>query len=328
MKKWVIALLILMSFCGIASGITILEPGYTTQTYAQFAPTTRQTYSMAFDNAGSLYLAQPYDDKIWKVATDGTATQFVDAPSIGSGLEWTGGTAYGDFLYATAHSKLLKVAPDGTYSTFGSGLPAASEVAVDTSGNYAGQLYVSTGGQDHIYSINPAGGVTKFTDWPGWTDGGGPIGMEFAPSGDYAGLMYVACYFGSNAASKSGIFTVDVDGDATRFVADLALGKELAFDIEGLLGGNLFAIAAEDFGELYKIWRITPDGIASEFAITTQSEIGSLVFGQDGALYISEYSSSEQTITVTRVIPEPATILLLALAVPFTRRRSLKCKNR
>lgn len=323
MRKSILAVVLILSVPRLAQGLMVLEPGYTIETYAEYSPTTTHTYSMTFDASGNLYLDQPFDDKIWRVLPDGTASQFVSISNTTSGLDWTGGTAYGDFLYVTANTTLQKIAPDGSVSTFAVGFPAASEVAVDVTGNYGGQLYVSTGGQDHIYRVDTTGGVSMFSSWPGWTNGGGPVGMEFDLVGDYGGLMYVATSFGNNASTKSGIFSLNTNGAASRFADSLVVGRELGFDTGGLFGNDMFAAAADAFDEEFSIWRVAPDGSATEFAVTTKSRIGSLVFGPDGALYVSEYSADKMLITVSRVVPEPTTLLLFGLGgVAFLRKRT------
>jgi hypothetical protein len=267
---------------------------------------------MAFDNTGRLYTDQPFDDKVYRVLANGTVDPFANIGNTTSGLEWAGGTSYGDYLYVTANTTLLRIAPDGTSVTFASGLPGASEVAIDRTGDYGGYLYVSTGGTDRIYRVDTDGSVSVFSNWPGSTSGGGPMGVEFDEIGHYGGLMYVATSFGANAPSKSGLFALEADGSEARFAGGIVVAREIGFDKHGLFDLDMFVLGAPDFAEPLGIWRVTPDGTATLFAATTESRIGSLVFGPDGAMYISEYSSDAKEITITRVIPEPTTLLLLS----------------
>ncbi len=153
MRKSIPAVLIVLSLSSFAGALTVLEPGYTVETFTEYYPTSTHSYSMTFDNAGYLYLSHPYDDLICRVERDGTISEFADLGNTTSGVEWTGGTVFGDYIYATSMYSLVRIAPDGATSPFATGFPAASEVAVDTTGAYGGYLYVSTGGQDHIYRV-------------------------------------------------------------------------------------------------------------------------------------------------------------------------------
>ena len=310
MRCFISIISILLASCGVSSGLNVLSSDYIVIPYARYSA-ARHTYSMVFDDSGNMYLDQPYDSKIWKVASDGTLGVFANVAS--SGFDWTGGTVFGNYLYVAAGNNVKKYAPDGSSSTFATGLPATSEAAVDRTGNYGGDLYISTGGQDHIYRVDTLGNVSLFSNWPGWTDGGGPIGMEFDTIGNYGGQMYVATVFGQSNSDKSGLFVLDTAGNASRFSNDLVLGLEIAFDTIGLFDGNMYVVASDAYGAEYSIWKVFPDGTAESFATTTSSTIGSLVFGPDGAMYVAEYDASAQEVTVTKIIPEPATLTLLAL---------------
>ncbi len=323
MRSLVLTILLVLILCCSGWAVTVLESGYTFEAYASYSGVVAMTYSMVFDDAGNLYLDQPYSDIILRVTPGGTASVFANISNTTSGFDWTGGTAYGDCLYTTSMYNLVRIAADGTISSFASGLPAASEVAVDRTGNYGGYLYVSTGGQDHIYRVTTGGSVSMFTNWPGWTDGGGPIGLEFDTTGRYGGSMYAASYFGQSDADISGLFAIDTSGNATRFTDDLVAAWEIGFDTTGYFGYDMFVVGNDIWPDEYKynIWRVAPDGTATEFATTTASTIGSLAFGPDGAMYISEYTNAGGLIMVSRVIPEPGTILLLGLGGLILRRR-------
>jgi hypothetical protein len=323
MKRVVILSVIpgLFALCRPAWALVALEPGYSVQTYAIYSGVESMTYSMAFDSTGNLYLDQPYDSYILCVTPDGTASVFVSG-LFSSGFDWTGGTAYGDYLYTTTQHGVAKIATDGSISDFASGLPAPSEAAVDRTGNYGGYLYISTGGQDHIYRVSTSGVITMFTNWPGWTDGGGPTGLEFDTIGDYGESMYVATYFRQSDADRSGLFVLDPAGNASRFSDTLVAGLEIGFDTTGLFGEEMFVVGKSTWDDDYSIWRVSPDGMTTEFAKTTNSTIASLVFGPDGAMYVAENLKDLDTVRISRVIPEPATVILLGLgALGLFRRR-------
>ena len=302
MRKSIVIVLLALAVPSLVQALTVLEPGCNLEIYTEYGPSKTHTYSMTFDNAGYLYLSQPYDNEVWRVSPDGAVTYVVGFNNTISGCEWTGSTVYGDFIYVTVMSEVLRVGPDGEASIFARGLPAASEIAVDASGAYGGHLYVTTGGQDHIYSIDPNGEVSKFTDWPGWTDGGGPVGMEFDRHGSYGLLMYVATSFGKKAPTISGIFAVGPDGTAVRFAPDIAVAREIALDPRGRFNHQMFAIAGDNCDLPMSIWRIDPKGNAIEFAVTDKpGRLGSLTFGPDGALYVCEFDPGKEQITISRI---------------------------
>jgi hypothetical protein len=304
-----------------AWALTVLEPGYTVQSYSSYSGAVSIPYSMVFDNAGNLYVSQPYAGQIVRVSPGGAASPF--AGIFNSGFDWTGGTAYGDYLYTAADDNVVRITPGGTTYPFAVGLPATSEVAVDRTGNYGGHLYVTTGGQDHIYSVDTAGNVNLFTSWPGWTDGGGPIGIEFDTTGKYNRMMYVGTYFGQQDAAISGLFAVNAMGGASRFSASLVQAFEIGFDAAGLFGNDMFVVGAGAWGGPLSLWRVSPDGVTTEFAADTGATISSLAFGNDGAMYVAEYLAANDSVSIVRIVPEPSTPLLLiiaALALRWLRR--------
>ncbi len=302
----------LLILCPAACGVTVVEPGYLTEICAKYSDAASITYSMVFDDAANLYLSQPYANSIWRIEPDGTVSPFV-TDHFSSGADWTGGTPYGDYLYSVANSDVVRIAPDGTMSNFAGGLPGAAETAVDRTGNYGGYLYVTTGGSDHIYRVDTAGVVSMFSNWPGSTSGGGPIGLAFDTLGDYANAMYVGSYFAESNADKSGLFVLDTAGNAARFSDDLVSILEIAFDTTGIFDYEMYVVGKDSWDENYSLWRVAPDGSATQFATTTQDILASLAFAPDGALYVSEYSTDGETITVSRIVPEPATIFILGL---------------
>lgn len=320
MRVVIAAIAMVFMMCGSVLALDVLEPGYSTQVYGSFSNANWDNGSMAFDGSGNLYMGSFSDGNVWRISPGGSATVFVSGLNMGSGIKWAGGTSYGNYLYITSGNNLNRVGTDGTVSQFASGFPATSEVAVDRTGKYGGYLYVSTGGQDHIYRVTTGGSVSMWSNWPGWTDGGGPTGLDFDTTGNYGYSMYVATNFNTQAnAYKSGLFALDTVGNATRFSPELAEALELSFDTTGLFGNRMYVIASEALSSNYSVWKVNYDGSATKFAVTTADSLRSITFGSDGAMYVSEQMTAGNMVTVTRVVPEPCTILLLGLGAVAMR---------
>ena len=95
--------------------------------------------------------------------------------------------------------------------------------------------------------------------------------------------------------------------------------NRIDFDQTGIFfDEQMFVIGQDTFTEGWKLWQLDSAGTATLFATTTTA-FSDLLFGQDGALYIAEYSTLGDVVTISRVVPEPATLLLLGLGVVILR---------
>jgi hypothetical protein len=319
----VVAVVLFLVVSNIANALQLNQPGYTIQQYATYSkPGLDGMKDMTFDDQGNLYAVHYSDSSVWRITPSGNASAFVSGLYQPDGIEWTGQTAFGDYLYVTNGSSLVRVSKSGIKSDFGGSFPTGSDVAVDRTGNYGGNLFVATGGQDHIYYENTAGDVTMFSNWPDWTNGGGPDDIAFDNVGNFGSDLYIASYFGQTNASKSGIFKMDASGNATRFTNGIIAAWQMEFDKVGLFNHDMFVFGKDSFSDTdYSLWRIKSDGTCTEFGSTPGKLICGLTCGDDGALYIGEYSSAGDIVTINRVIPEPATLSLLALGGMMLRRR-------
>lgn len=106
---------------------------------------------------------------------------------------------------------------------------------------------------------------------------------------------------------------MDSEGQANRFSPGLAGALRAEFDQYGIFGGQLFVIGWSDLEQASSLWKVEPDGTAVKFAVTTASR--GLAFGPDGAMYVAEYSPANETMTVSRIIPEPASFIILLLGL-------------
>ena len=244
---------------------------------------------------------------------------------------WAEGTVFGDYLYVTegydnaynSNGGVTRINSDGNIDRFvTSGFNQPVSLAVDRSGNYGGNLYVSSGAHDRINKVLPDGQVQGFYYIGDYS--GSPADIAFAPNGSYGGLMYVAASY-SNLPDLSGILTFDPAGNPTKFAPGIERAGDLAFDDTGTgaFGNYLYAVVkqGDDYGS--SIYRVYPDGQAELFISDLWWQTN-LAFGPDGALYISESHWGNGTVTISRVVPEPATMSLMGLGLLALRRRRKK----
>jgi hypothetical protein len=319
MRTFLMTLVIIAAVSVPAGAIEILSPGYTVQTYATYADSAGYPHQMTFDSSGNLYVAQTDSGTIMKITPGKVASQFASGFTGPYSITWGGGSAFGNYLYVGGGS-ITKLALDGTASPFANH-DCVSSLAIDKKGNYGGYLYAGTGGWDDFHKIDSVGNMASFGSWPGGTDGGEPDGIAFDPGSSYGGSMYVGSAYTQYDASKSGLFTMNTSGVPTRFSSNLVQAYELAFDTTGNFGSKLFTMGSTSYGSAAGIYSVGVDGTATRFA-NTSSQFGlGLAFGQDGAMYVSEYSSSNGMVTISRITPEPCTLLLLGLGAVIIRKK-------
>jgi sugar lactone lactonase YvrE len=169
--------------------------------------------------AGMVYVADANNNRVRKVAPDGTVTTlggsgvrgFADGPAASAQFAYPTGVAVdsGGVVYVADqdNSRIRKIAADGTVTTLaGSGVagyadgPAASAqfrapyaIAVDT----AGAVYVADEADNRIRKIAPDGTVTTLagSGVRGFADGPADTAQFDSPEGvavDTAGVVYVA----------------------------------------------------------------------------------------------------------------------------------------
>jgi len=162
------------------------------------------------------------------------------------------------------------------------------------------------------------GSVSLFADWPGWTDGGGIWDIDFDTTGKYNNQMYVATGYQSDNAQISGLFAVSPDGVATKFCSSFASAGIIGFDGAGTYFDNdMFVVGRTSFSDTNSLWRVYADGTCEEF----MTGVGSFTFGADGAMYVSAMNWNTHTVEIARVVPEPATLLMIAAGSLCLRRK-------
>ena len=302
--------------------LVVTDPAYQVETYATYPTGAWNTHwGMTFDSSGNLYIAHKDDGCIYKIDSNKSVSQFVTGLNTPEKIVWGGGTLYGDNLYATEvyGDKVTKITPDGTKLFFCSPNSQVLGIGIDKVGRYGGYMYTGTAVNDHIDQVTSAGVVQKFSDFP-YGMSGNVQDFEFDPGLDYGGLMYSATYSGANG-TWSGVFSLDTSGNPIRFAPDIINGRGLEFDTIGLFDHDLLINGMQAEDTFWTVYRANPKRQTTKFLYSSW-HIGDIEFGSDGALYVSEYDPVLHEVTISRIIPEPASLALLALGtVRLLRRR-------
>jgi len=138
----IVAAVFFVSFLtSFAVAVNVLDSNYTSEIFSEYSVYGR-VEDIAFDNNGNLYATNPTSGTIWKVTPDGTAAQFASGLTSPRGIEWTGGTVFGNNLYVVEYNPsgggILKIDTAGNVTNFGnmpSGGHAALPIGLDRSGN-------------------------------------------------------------------------------------------------------------------------------------------------------------------------------------------------
>jgi len=157
-------------------------------TQSLFGDLPGQSYGLAFDSTGNLYAADFVDQTIYMFTPGGTRTIFV-GPSAFNPDQGPAGLAFDRFgnLFVSTEIQgnpgggdtILVFAPDGTESTFASGLDEPRGLAFDSAGNlFVAEVPALTTGD--ILKFAPDGTFTVFASGLGRIEGnGGPEFLSF-----------------------------------------------------------------------------------------------------------------------------------------------------
>jgi WD40 repeat protein len=206
-----------------------------------FVTSVEEPYSVAFNNAGELFVGDLSGLRIWEF-TPPSPTRSVFAPVVVAyGLAFN--TA-GD-LFAAAGDQIDEFPPNGGSSNFASGLPGASALAF----NSAGDLFVSDGNSGNIYEFATNGVQSTFASGLGRNSA---LGLAFNSTGD------LFASWGSD-----GIYEITPMGHISTFASG-GIFAGVAFNS----AGNLFASAGKD------IYEFTANGDESLFASGLGTPLG------------------------------------------------------
>jgi hypothetical protein len=297
--------------CNSSSALEVSDENYVIEPYATYSqPGLEMPKHMTFDGDGNLYVTHTYSSNMWRIRPNGKPSEFLTGFQP-AGVEWGGGTLLGDYLYviecSTHEGALYRVDSNGQKTTVASWdgpRHGASALRLDRVGKYGGHLFVATSSQDRICKLPLNAQISDFSSFPGWLDGGGPGDIAFDHGELYEGLMYVSVMYSGENQHRSGVFTLDANGNARRFAKEIVTAGRMRFDPTGDFYGQLFVLGATGFGREGQLYRLAPDGTVNRFA-TAHGLLSSIVFGPDGSLFVAEYDKGDQTTIISRVIRKP-----------------------
>ncbi|MCK5001123.1 MAG: hypothetical protein KAS23_16380, partial [Anaerohalosphaera sp.] len=242
---------------------------------------------------------------------------FADGLRFPGNIVWGGGTAYGNYLYVgdAKAGDVLKFDLAGNSTSFARPRREPYALGISNSGN----LYCGTRVDDHVDYISPGGVVNNFSNFP-YNMPGGPTSIEFDSSGNYGSGLFLS---NDGADNDSGIFEINANGIASPFAPDIVTSFRLGFDDAGLFGYSLFTTGMTEFGQLWSMYSIDADGVATQFAHNNSTHLTIFSFGPDGAMYVAEHDGMDTTI-ISRIalIPEPVTFALLSIGGVLVRMRT------
>jgi sugar lactone lactonase YvrE len=294
-----------------ASGDSIGDGGPATSAY--LLPT-----GVAVDSAGNLYIADPSNNIIRKVTTDGLISTIAgDAVGRTFGNSGDGGpattallnhpqdvaldSAGNLYISDTGNATIRMVSTAGIITTVAgpSGLAWPAGIAVDSTG----ALYIADRDANNVRKVTPDGAITTVAGCLvclSLGDGGAatkaPLSMPFSVAVDSAGALYIAdtLHFRIRKVSADGTITTVAGSDAASYSGDggpatsagLNIPKGVAVDG----AGNLYIADTGD----QRIRMVTPDGtittIAGNGAQDALSMPGAMAVGAAGTLYFVDSS--------------------------------------
>ena len=302
-----------------------IQDGYSVRLLAQFDDNVEH---IGFGQGGSfgtdLYATTYYGKQVYRVDPAGNKTLLGTTPCTVIGIAAAyPGSAFGDYLYLGAASPVMngnatiyRMDPAGNVSVFFSGTNFKGDtmgaIAFAPPGSpFGDRMFAYDRGTHSIYSIDASGTATTFCS----TFDAGAMARDFAfdTSGAFGGNMLVPV---QDAPAMT--YTVTPSGTANVLLSmpgGFAQGGG-ALTPPGSAFGNKFYMTENAYPYYPKgIYAVSPDGSYQQFADGFHSyDESNVAYGPDGALYaVDKWDSSINKGSIYEIVPEPATLALLAL---------------
>ncbi|MCC6265116.1 MAG: gluconolaconase [Bryobacterales bacterium] len=159
---------------------------------------------LAFDSQDTLYVSSRFDGVIYKVAPNGSMTNWVEGMGVATGMAFD---ASGNLYVGDRSGTIFKIGPDRNIYVYATIEPSVS--AYHLAFNDGGELFVTgptTSSYDTVYRVNLEGEVSPF-----YRGLGRPQGLAFSAEGD----LYVA----GSLKGRKGIVKITPDAEAELFVS-------------------------------------------------------------------------------------------------------------
>jgi uncharacterized protein (TIGR03437 family) len=242
-------------------------------------------YSIAQDKSGSLYIVEPEQSRVRKVAPNGIITTFAgtgeqgfngdNIPATSAKLWFPSGVAVDGigavYIGDQLNERIRRVAPDGTIGTVAANLNGPQAVLIDPNGN----LFISETYGNIVRKITPAGvsAIYAGNGKKGFSGDGGPATEAAfnAPAGlgiDPQGNLYIADSLNHRIrkVTPQGVISTLAGNGNQDFSGDGGQAIRAALDTPSAViadaAGNVYIGDTNNF----RIREVTPDGIIHTIA--------------------------------------------------------------
>jgi hypothetical protein len=310
-KRIVIVMILVHCITSIANAQAVFtNTGFSAAVYATGTPVNILTDLTLGPDGTDLFIVGNEDDSVYRVDTDGRVNTWVTGIDGPWGIAFAASPTLGTCAYVSSED-----APDGIYrvdlttqsvSAQLSYIDEGTAVAVSSGGLFGDYLYatqaVGPPTTGHVYRV---GGDMQPTVFATLGDVG-TSDMMLTSGGTFGEYLYVIGRLDGSTPEKY-LRRIDSAGNVSLFSdQDFENAWCSLAESPGGVWGDFIYVGNRN-GNIYRVDSL---GQAATFA-TGFAKIGGLAFSADGqTLYVAQ---SEHSDVIVAVVPEPATMSLLAL---------------